>query len=232
MPLPLFEQLTQAGGRQSGTPVNRSLNNGVGVSPSQPSYPAPPSVTTGAPGRPSSRPAGPVGVATQTAPVAPVASPAGPTPAGPTLAPHQPTTQDPMQPKVDPNQPPGHPHQHQPSQPAAPSGPPPPAATTTPGGGITLQLNRIPARRDYVGLLPGTGISTPYGHATLGADGKPVIQFPSAEHEQRYRTDTANYAKRFGPTPLSSFPGAPQPPITLGSHAYNPFTGAWLTPDQ
>lgn len=229
MPLPLFEQLTQAGGRQSGTPVNRSLNNGVGVSPSQPSYPAPPSVTTGAPGRPSSRPAGPVGVATQTAPVAPVASPAGPTPAGPTS---QPTNQDPMQPMIDPNQPKGQPHQKQHPQPAAPSGPPPPAATTTPGGGITLQLNRIPARRDYVGLLPGTGISTPYGHATLGADGKPVIQFPSAEHEQRYRTDTANYAKRFGPTPLSSFPGAPQPPITLGSHAYNPFTGAWLTPDQ
>jgi hypothetical protein len=202
------------------------------MSASQPSYPAPPSVTTGAPGRPSSRPVAPGVVSAPNAPVAPVSSPAGPTPSGapnqgPAGAPPRPLLGDvPTRPdtttKVGLG---GH------NTPPAPTGPPPPAAVQQPGGGVTLQLNRIPARRDYVGLLPGTGISTPYGHATLGSDGQPVIQFASPQHEARYRQDEAGYAAKFGPTPLSGMPGAPQPNIRLGQHAYNPFTGGFLSPE-
>jgi hypothetical protein len=81
-----------------------------------------------------------------------------------------------------------------------------------------------------VGLLPGTPISTPYGHAALGSDGNPVITFASPEHEARYRNDEANYGKQFGPTPFAGMPGAPQPEIKLGRTYYNPFSGAFLTP--
>jgi hypothetical protein len=73
---------------------------------------------------------------------------------------------------------------------------------------------------------------TPYGHANLGDDGHPIITFASPEHEARYRTDEANYARRFGTTPFSGLPGAPQPDIKLGRTYYNPFSGAFLTPGQ
>lgn len=93
-----------------------------------------------------------------------------------------------------------------------------------------LNLNRVPSRQDWVGLMPGMRVNTPYGSAQLGSDGHPVIEFASPEHEARYRNDEANYAKQYGPTPFSNMPGAPQPQVRLGRYAYNPFQGSFLVP--
>jgi len=229
MPSLYNQLLTQAGGRQSGSPISRPTAGGTAMQVSQPSYPAPPSPSAGVTGRPSSRPvvpSAPGGVQAFQPPAAPVP----PSPAGPTL-PGAPSPTAQPQRRQMPQGPQGlreAPAQTQPQPQSSPT----PAAVTTPSGGVTLNLNRIPSRRDYVGLLPGTGISTPYGHATLGSDGHPVIQFGSPEQEARYRTDEANYGKQYGPTPFSGMPGAPQPQVRLGRTAYNPFSGAFLTPPQ
>jgi hypothetical protein len=236
MPTPLYDQLlTQAGGRTSGSPVARIGGGGRTMQPSIPSYPSPPSSTAGATGRPSSRPVVPVGVQAPTAPAAPVSSPAGPTPAGTPLNPRGPIGGGGPEGVREPP-----PQVPQPAQP-----PPPPQMRYGPAGGTptaalgnttpaqpTLNLNRVPSRRDYVGLLPGTAIGTPYGAASVGSDGHPVIQFSTPEHEARYRQDETQYRNRFGPTPLSAFPGAPQPIVQLGRPAWNPFTGAWTVPQQ
>lgn len=250
MAVPLYDQLlTQAGGRTSGSPVARPMGGGGrAMQPSIPSYPSPPSVTAGATGRPSSRPAVPGVVGTPSAPAAPASSPAGPTASGTPRYRTQPQTPVPSTPITGPGPEVEAPPQTPRIRPDAPPSPPPDPMKERMrvGGGAgsgalngvsgtvaqpTLNLNRAPSRRDYVGMLPGTGIGTPYGVATIGADGNPIIQFSSPEHEARYRNDESQYKGRFGPTPLSRFPGAPQPTIQLGRPAFNPFTGTWLTPD-
>jgi hypothetical protein len=203
------------------------------MQPSIPSYPSPPSSTVGVTGRPSSRPVVPGVVQAPQAPTAPVSSPAGPTASG------TPSRRGDTQPRYRETIP-------QPTTPQ-PASPPPVDPMTQPmrvggGGGSaalngvtqqpTLNLPRVPSRRDYVGLLPGMGIGTPYGPATVGADGDPIIQFPTPEHEARYRQDETQYASRYGANPISQFPGAPQPNIRLGRPAFNPFQRTWLTPNQ
>ena len=235
MSTPLYDQiLTQAGGRQPGQPVARPNSGGRSMQPSVPSYPSPPSSTVGAVGRPSSRPIVPVGVQAPTAPTAPVSSPAGPTSAGTPL-----TSNVVLGDSKSGGNPGGmttfqHPPPQEPAQPAAPPPDPMKQQMRTGGGGAptaALNLNRVPSRADYVGLLPGTGIGTPYGHATVGSDGNPIIQFASPQHEARYRADEIQYASKYGSNPLSQFPGAPTPNIRLGRPAFNPFSGSWLTPD-
>jgi hypothetical protein len=249
MATPLYDQiLTQAGGRTPGSPVARPTSGGRSMQPSIPSYPSPPSSTVGVTGRPSSRPVVPGVVQAPQAPTAPVSSPAGPTASGtPSGGMPQPPGIDPVQRVPVPSTPITGPGPEAP--PEAPRQPPPPPVDpmTQPmrvggGGGSaalngvtqqpTLNLPRVPSRRDYVGLLPGMGIGTPYGPATVGADGDPIIQFPTPEHEARYRQDETQYAARYGANPISQFPGAPQPNIRLGRPAFNPFQGTWLTPNQ
>ena len=228
MATPLYDQiLTQAGGRTPGSPVARPTSGGRSMQPSIPSYPSPPSSTVGVTGRPSSRPAVPGVVQAPQAPTAPASSPAGPTASG-TPSGERFLTQPEHRREITP-------------QPAAPPPDPMKQPMRVGGGGgsgalngvtqqPTLNLPRVPSRRDYVGLLPGTGIGTPYGPATVGADGDPIIQFPTPEHEARYRQDETQYAARYGPNPIAQFPGAPQPNIRLGRPAFNPFSGTWLSP--
>lgn len=228
----LYENLlTQAGGRQSGSPVTRPTFGGS-VQPSQPNYPAPPSPPAGVTGRPSSRPvmpSPPVAGPASTAPAVPDSSPAAP-----------PTTGGPKRYGI----PEGNPQTQQPVAPAAP--PPDPMKqqmrTGAPGGaptaalsggqaGPALTVNRVPTSSDHVGLLPGVAIRSPYGTHTMGSDGKPAVTFDSPEHEMRYKTDEANYAGQLSTGPLSGFPGAPRQPATLGRPAYDVWSGSWIQPN-
>lgn len=228
MPSLYNQLLTQAGGRNSGSPIARPTGGGTSMQVSQPSYPSPPSSSAGPTGRPSSRPVTPSAPGVLPFPRTP-AAPVPPSPAdgGAPGAP-SPTAPAPRRMGIPTGEPGGPPAQPQPAP--QPQGSLTPAATTTPGGGVVLNLSRVPARRDWVGLPPGAAVQTPYGHANLGDDGHPIITFASPEHEARYRTDEANYARSYGPTPFAGMPGAPQPPVTLGRSAYNPFSGTWLNP--
>lgn len=238
MAVPLYDQLlTQAGGRTPGSPIARPTGGGRAMQTSLPSYPAPPSPTVGVSGRPSSRPVVPVGVQAPSTPTAPASSPAGPTSAG------TPSTQGLMGSPTTGQPPSGKTTFQKPGEPPAPP-PDPMKERMRTGGGAgsaalngaqaappVLNLSRVPSRADYIGMLPGTQIGTPYGPASVGADGHPVISFPSPEHEARYRADETQYASGYGPTPLSQFPGAPSPIVRLGRPAWNPFSGTWLTPN-
>lgn len=234
----MFENLlSQSGGRQSGTPFAQSIGGNSGASfrlqPSSPAYPAPPSPSAGQPGRPSSRPAMPSapvgGFPVSRPPAAPAPSPAPTSPPGAPQPPTAPTAPKTKQPSI-------------PDYTTSPVTTPPPqpprtkpdgtTAPTTPVTNAIASFNRVPTRSDMAGLMPGVEARTPYGRASLGPDGRLAHTFDSPEAEQRYNMDQASYANRFGPTPLSSFPGAPTPPITLGRPAWNPWSGTWLTPDK
>jgi len=92
------------------------------------------------------------------------------------------------------------------------------------------QLDRAPTAADFAAQPVGVQFATPYGSATRGADGKISYQF-SPEGEAKYRQAVAAKVQRFGPLPalIQGIPNLPQPPVSLESPSFNPFTGAWIS---
>lgn len=217
--MPLYDNLlTQAGGRQSNTPVAQQTGAAsYRMKPSVPSAPAPPSIPAGAVGRPSSRPAQPSvpvgGAPTPPTPAAPVASPAKPPSAG-----------TPKKGFGDTAPPQGGAGGNVPQTPGM--------TTNNMAPGANVAFSRVPTRADWAGLLPGVAVKTPYGTSTMGADGEPVHTFDSPESEARYRQDEANYAAKHTPSMLDSFPGAPKPRVKLGRPFYDVWSGSMVNPSQ
>lgn len=117
-------------------------------------------------------------------------------------------------------------------QPGAPAPPPSPTTGAT-GGGPTVQtsttatpmayeLDHIPDATERASLPPGATVRTPYG--PMNADGTIT---PSPETAVQYQNAVVQARRAFGPHPWASDPGAPPPPVRLGGHSINPFTGQW-----
>lgn len=96
-----------------------------------------------------------------------------------------------------------------------------PVSAGAPPGAEPVFMDRVPSAMERAELPQGSKVMTPFGE--IGPDGRLVT---TPETEQRYREGMVQRQKKYGATPWSNDPMAPQPEVRLGGWSFNPWAPA------